>query len=102
VTAIDASDAGDDAVAGNDLVLHPEIATAMGDELVDLLERPGIEQQIDALARGQLAGFMLPAETIVATPQRGAALEIFEVLECVHQADPAGRTLSPHPARRSE
>ena len=52
--------AGDDAVAGHDLLLHAEVAAAVGDELVDLLEGAGIEEQLDALARGQLAGLVLP------------------------------------------
>ena len=38
----------------------------MRDELVGLLERPGIEEEIDALARGQLAGLVLPANPLFA------------------------------------
>ena len=48
-TTFDPPLAGDDAVAGNDLLLHPEVAAAVRDELVDLLEGARIEQQIDAL-----------------------------------------------------
>ncbi len=43
--AVNAAVAGDHAVAGNHLLLHPEVAAAMGDELVHFLERAGIEQQ---------------------------------------------------------
>jgi hypothetical protein len=32
----------------------------MGNKFVELLERPFIEQQVDALARAQLAFFVLP------------------------------------------
>ena len=79
--AVDPAAARDDAVTRNDLLVHPEVAAAVRDELVDLLEGPGIEQQIDALARGQLAGFVLPAEAILAAAQFRAALQLFEMLE---------------------
>jgi hypothetical protein len=42
------------------------------DELVDLLERPGIEEQVDPLAGGELAGLVLAAEPILAAAQLGA------------------------------
>ena len=50
----------------------------MGDELVELLERAGIEQQLDPLARGQLAGGVLALETIGAAAELGAPLEVVE------------------------
>ena len=53
----------------------------MRDELVDLLEGAGIEQQVDALARRQLAGLVLPAEALLAAAELGAALEVLEVLD---------------------
>ena len=70
--------AGDDAVARDDLVVHPEIAAAVGDELVDLFEGAGIEQQLDPLAGGQLAGGVLPLEALGAAAQLGAAFEVVE------------------------
>ena len=48
----------------------------MGDELVDFLEGAGIEQQLDPLARRQLAGLVLALEALLAAAQFGAALEI--------------------------
>ena len=60
LASVDQAVAGDDAVAGNDLFGHPEIEAAMGDELVDFLERAGIEQEVDPLAGRQLAGLVLP------------------------------------------
>ena len=65
LAAVDQPVAGDDAVARDDLVVHAEIAAAVGDELVDLLERARVEQQLDALARGQLAGGVLAVEPIL-------------------------------------
>ncbi len=43
------------AVAGNDLVSHAEIDAVMLDIHVEFLKRPGIEQHVEPLARGQLA-----------------------------------------------
>ena len=78
--AVDAAGAGDDAVAGNRRCLvHAEVAAAVRDELVDLLERAGIEQQIDPLARGELAAVVLLLQPRFAAAQLGAALEILEV-----------------------
>ena len=57
--AVDAAVAGDEAVAGDALLVHAEVGGAVGDELVDLLEGAFVEQQVDALARGELAGFGL-------------------------------------------
>jgi hypothetical protein len=64
------------AVAGNDLILHPEVAAAMDDELVDFLERVWIEQEIDAFARGELAGGVLSLETVFAAAELRPPLEI--------------------------
>src|SRR5262249_48691585 len=58
--------AGDDAIARIELVGHPEVETAMGDELVGLLEGPRVEEKLDALAGGQLAGFVLPPAALFA------------------------------------
>ena len=50
----------------------------MCDELVDLLERTGIEQQLDPLTRGQLAGRVLTLDASLAAAELRAALEIGE------------------------
>ena len=47
--------AGDDAVAEDVLLVEPELGRPMGDERVELDERAGIEQEVESLARGQLA-----------------------------------------------
>jgi hypothetical protein len=41
------------------LLVHAEIPTAVGDELVELLERAFIEKQLDSLASGKLTFFVL-------------------------------------------
>ncbi len=48
---VDAAIASDEAVAGDDLFLHAEIAAAMGDQLIEFFEGAFVEQQFDALAR---------------------------------------------------
>ena len=69
---------GDDAVARDDLILHPEVAAAVRDELVDFLERAGIEQQLDPLAGGELAGRVLALDAGLAAAELRAALQIGE------------------------
>ena len=82
--AVDQPVAGDDAVAGDDLILHPEVEAAVRDELVDLLEGAGIEQQLDALARRQLAGVVMALQALFAAAQLGAAFEIGEDVLGLH------------------
>jgi hypothetical protein len=64
--------AGDDAVARHELPGHSEILAAVGDERVDFLERALVEEQVDALARGQLARLALAAQPLLAPAERGA------------------------------
>ena len=72
--ALDPSRAGDNAVAGNDLLVHAEVEAAVGDEFVDFVEAPGIEEEIDPLTRRELSGVVLPFQPIVAAAahRRGA------------------------------
>ena len=83
-TSVYAAVTGDDAVARDDLVGHPEIEAAMGDELVDFFERIRIEQQLDALAGGQLAGRTLALETLLASSKLGSSLELVEPALRIH------------------
>jgi hypothetical protein len=52
----------------------------VGDELVDLVERARIEEEIDPLARGELAGLVVAAQPIRAAAKLRAPLEVVEVL----------------------
>ena len=52
----------------------------MGDEPVDLVEAARVEQQRDALARGELAGLVLAAEAILAASELGEATQLAETL----------------------
>ena len=50
--AVDRAVAGDDGVAPRPVLLHVEVVRAVADERVELLERAGVEQLLDALAGG--------------------------------------------------
>src|SRR4030095_11788516 len=65
-TTVDPSKARHHAIAGNDLLGHSELAAAMGDDLVELLERTGIEQKVDALPGRKLAGLALAPKALFA------------------------------------
>ena len=41
---------------------------------------PGVEQQVDALARGELAGLVLAAQAVLAAAQLGEPLELGETI----------------------
>ena len=50
----------------------------MRDELVDFVERPGVEEKIDPLARRQLTRLVLPPQPLVAAAEFSTPLEIAE------------------------
>jgi hypothetical protein len=57
--AVDRAVAGDDRVAPGPVLLHVELVRAVAHERVDLLERAGVQQLLDALARRVLAALVL-------------------------------------------
>src|SRR5262249_15500011 len=83
-TPVHAAVARHHAVAGNDLFPHPEIAAAVGDELVDFLERAGIEEQVHPLAGGQLTARALLAKTLFSAAELGPAIEVGQYVLRVH------------------
>ena len=79
-------------VAGDPLPGHPEVVGIVLDEHVPLLEGPFVEEQIEALARGELAlGVLGRDPPLAAAEARGgpAALEFLE--DVLHGAAEAGR-----------
>ena len=74
--AIDAAVSGDDAVAGNDLIGHAEIAATVRDERVGFFEAVGIEQEGDAFAGRQLARLAVSAKAILASAGFGLAAHV--------------------------
>ena len=70
--AVDRAPAGDHAVARNLGRRHAEVVAAMFDEHVELLERVVIEEEFDALARGELALGVLSRDALLAAAKAGA------------------------------
>jgi hypothetical protein len=70
---------GDDAITRDDLIGHPEVEAAVCDELVDLFEGAGVEQQVDALAHRQFPGRALPLEALFAASQLGKPFELLQL-----------------------
>ena len=87
--AVDAAVPGDDAVAVELLRLEPEVGGAVHDEAVELDERAFVEQQVEPLARGELALFVLRLEARLAAAllRLGAPpLEQLELFSHGHRA----------------
>ena len=61
--AVDGAVSGDHAVAGHPPFRHAEVDAAVLDEHVPFLERAGVEQHLDPLARGQAALRVLRRDT---------------------------------------
>ncbi len=89
-TTLDASIAGDEAVAVKLLLFHAELVAAMGDELVGLFEGAFVEQELDALARRHLALLVLACAALFAAAGLGesvAALQFGQLLLKIHGRD---------------
>ena len=67
--------AGHHPVAGDALVAHPEVGAAVGDELVQLDEGAGVEQEVDPLARGELARLVLLGDALGSAAELGLPLQ---------------------------
>ena len=80
---MDAPGARDDAIAGNPLLVHAEIAALMDDEPVDLREGALVEKELQALPRGLLAGAVLPGDALRPSCQLGRLVPAVEFLEAV-------------------
>ncbi len=66
---MDEAPAGDEAIAVHDLLVHAEIAAAVADELVELLEGALIKQKLDALARRHFAFGVLALAALRPAPR---------------------------------
>ena len=67
--AVDHAVADHHAIARDLLILHAEVDAAVLDEHVPFLERAFVEQQLDALARRQLALFVLGVDALLPAAQ---------------------------------
>ena len=81
--AADLAEAGDDAVAGEALLVQPEIADLVRGQRAELLERAVVEQQRQPLARGELAACMLLFDALAAAAEHGAAAHLAQHLQVV-------------------
>ena len=68
---------------GTLVLLHAEFGRAVLDEHVELLERALVEQQLDALARGQLAAGVLRLDALLAAAELGAGAPLLEGVQDV-------------------
>ena len=55
----------------------------MGDQCVELLERPGVEQQLEALARGQLSALMLEIDAALAAAKQRLLAQLAQPCELI-------------------
>ncbi len=81
--AVDAPVARDDPVAGDAPPLHAEVRAAMGDEDAGLGEGAGIEEERDALARGELPLLVLGIDPLAPAAEEHLRLALGEVLDPV-------------------
>ena len=93
--AVDRAPAGDDAVAGDLLLFHAEIGRAVLDEHVELLEGAFVEEDFDALARSELAAFVLGVDARLAAAHPGDLAAALQFLQHVLHGE------SPYSDRRS-
>ena len=82
-TAVDHAVAGHDAVAGDLGVLHAEVGTAVLDKHVPFFEGAVVQQQLDALTRGELALLVLGINALLAASQTGEFTFLLQLLEDV-------------------
>ena len=85
-SAVDASVAGNETVAGDDVRLHVEVVTGMRYEAVEFLEAAFVEQQVDAFAGGEFAGFVLALDALGATAGLGRGIAFFEFREFLFES----------------
>ena len=69
--AVHPPEPGDDAVAGVCPLLHAEVAAAVDLERIHLLEGAGIDEQLDAFVRRELAAVVLLLDGLGAAAEPG-------------------------------
>ena len=79
--AVDRAVAGDHAVAGHRLAAHVEVGAAVLDEHVPLLEAALVEQQLDALAGGELALGVVCVDALAPPAEPGGGTLVLELLQ---------------------
>src|SRR5205085_1980216 len=88
--ALDGAVAGDHAVAEDLLLLHSEVVAAVDLELVELDEAARVEEQLDALAGGELPLLVLLVDPLLAAAQLRLQVEGGELLSRTERREPRG------------
>ena len=83
LAAVDRAPAGDDAVGERTVVLDAEAVRAVAGEHVELDERARVEQQVDALAGGELAPLVLAPDRRLAARRARLFLQLRQLLEAL-------------------
>ena len=86
--AIHGAPAGDDAVAGDFRLLHAELVGAVLNEHVELLEGILVHQELDPLARGELAALVLRLDAPLAAAAARAVAAFFEPVDNILHSPP--------------
>jgi len=92
VPAVDRAGARDDSVARNPGPIEAEVTRAVLDQAIELEERAGVEQQLDALARGQLSLGVLARHALGTAAFEAPAAERLEVLDPLFDGHPEDGT----------
>ena len=80
-SAVDHAMAGHDAVAQVTLAVETKIGGSMSHERVELHERLWVEQQLEALTRGELAAFVLLIDALFPSPKKTLGTHLLEPRE---------------------
>ena len=88
LTAIHRAPARDHAVPGGLFRFHAEVNAAMGDEHVELFERPLVQQKLDPLARRQLALGVLGIHPALPSALTGDSAALFQLVQNVFHGRP--------------
>src|SRR5262249_38322922 len=79
--AVNASGASDDPIAGDALLVHVEVMALVDDEPIELRERALVEEELEPLARGLLAGLVLAPDSLGSSRQLGREVAAAELVE---------------------
>src|SRR5262249_16129324 len=82
-STMDPAGTGDDTVARCTLVRHGEVVALVNNQLVELQEGPGVEQDVETLAGGLLAGLVLATNPLLAAGQLGLRVAATELIEAI-------------------
>jgi len=68
-------------IAQDLLLIHSKIGCAMGDKAVRFLKCPFVQQEVDALTRGELALLVLPLAALRSTTCVGGGIATLQLLQ---------------------